>query len=271
MNPITVRTMKFDFPDAHEFHPICIAGSSMLSYTHLGLGLLFSYVEPFIVKSIRKVIDQIQDEELKDQADRFVRQETQHYQRHREFNKLVFSHGYPGLEERCERLNKDYETFYNDKSSQFCVGYLEGFESYTTQAALQSLASGLYDHRKNIPALGDLFKWHMLEEIEHRNVAFDIYESLYGGYAYRTRMCLFAQNHMFRFVNDCVALMSSKDIERYGKKSAITARQNIRVKMNRFGIRIRTMLPGYTPHQYVIPDKLRLLAEHYTQTAQSTR
>ena len=32
MHPITVRQMKFDVPSVDEFHPLCIAGSSALSY-----------------------------------------------------------------------------------------------------------------------------------------------------------------------------------------------------------------------------------------------
>jgi len=263
--------MKFDVPTVNDFDPICIAGSSVLSYTHLGLGLLFAHVEPFIVKLLRKIIHLIQDEVLYEEVDRFARQEAQHYQRHQEFNNIVFAHGYPGLEERCEKLNRDYENFLATKSDQFCIAYIEGFESYTTQAALQSLSSGLYDHRRTARTFGDLFKWHMLEEIEHRNVAFDVYEHIYGNYLFRARMCLLAQNHMFRFVGDCVQLMSSVDIPRHGERSQITARQKVLMALNRIGIRARTMMPGYSPHKHTVPEKLSELAEYYTKHAQNIR
>src|SRR5215831_20327172 len=85
MHSITVRQMKFDVPGADEFHPLCIAGSSVLSYSHLATGLYVTHLEPFFVKSLRRVMDQIRDEALREDADRFSRQEAQHYRRHMDF------------------------------------------------------------------------------------------------------------------------------------------------------------------------------------------
>jgi len=269
MHPITVRQMKFDVPGADEFHPLCIAGSSVLSYSHLATGLYVTHLEPFFVKSLRRVMHQIRDEALREDADRFSRQEAQHYRRHMDFNKAVFAHGYPGLEQRVEVLMRDFEGFLAHRTDQFRIGYIEGFESYTTQFALQVLASGLYDHRHTTRAVGDLFKWHMLEEVEHRNVAFDVYEHLYGDYLYRARMCWVSQHHMFRFIADCEQLMSSADIARHGKRCRITTRQKVLVAMGRVGMRTRTMLPGYTPHDYAVPRTIASLSAYFTQRAQS--
>lgn len=271
MHPITVRTMKFDVPSAEEFHPLCVAGNSALSYTHLAMGLYVAQLEPFFVKSLRRVMDQIRDERLREDVDRFSRQEAQHYQRHIDFNKAVFAHGYPGLEQRVEMLKQEFDGFLDNKTDRFRIGYIEGFESYTTQFALQILASGLYDHRRTARPIGDLFKWHMLEEVEHRNVAFDVYQHLYGGYLRRARMCWVSQQHMFRFIADCARLMSSIDVPRHGERCSVTIRQKALMAASRFGMRARSMLPGYTPHKYAIPQKIAELSAHFTELAQSTR
>lgn len=271
MHPITVRTMTFDIPTAEEFHPLCIAGNSALSYVHLAMSLYLAYLEPFFVKSLRRVLDQISDEELRENADRFVRQETQHYQRHIDFNNMILAHGYPGLEQRINILKKDFEKYLEQASDQFRIGYIEGFESYTTQYALLAIHRGLYDHRRTARPFGELFKWHMLEEIEHRNVAFDVYQHLYGNYPFRVRMCWIAQNHMFRFIADSTKIMSSVDMARYGNQYRVTMKQKLLMATIRIGMRARTMLPGYTPHQYVLPENITELSAHYTQIAQSIR
>jgi predicted metal-dependent hydrolase len=271
MHPITVRAMKFDVPTADEFHPLCIAGSSLLSYTHLAMSLYVAHLEPFFVKSIRRVAALIQDEALREDVDRFSRQEAQHYQRHIDFNQAIFAQGYPGLDDRVERLERDFERFLTDKTDRFRIGYIEGFESYTTQFALSILASGLYDHRDTARPVGDLFKWHMLEEVEHRNVAFDIYSHLYGGYLHRARMCWVAQRHMFRFIVDCMQLMSGFDIARYGKRCRVSIRQRVLMASGQFGMRMRSMLPGYTPHKHTLPPTIAELSAHFTKLAQSTR
>ena len=272
MHPITIRTMQFDVPSDEDFDPVCVAGSSVLSYTHLATSLyVVAHLEPFFVKSLRRVIDRIGDDALREEVDRFSRQEAQHYQRHIDFNKAVYAHGYPGLEQRVDRLKRDFEGFLADKDDRFRIGYIEGFESYTTQFALQILASGLYDHRRTTRAIGNLFKWHMLEEVEHRNVAFDVYEHLFGGYLHRARMCWVSQNHMFRFIADCVRLMSSVDVARHGQRCRITLRQKTLVWTSRFGMRARSMLPGYTPHRYAIPPGIAALSAHFTALAQNIR
>ena len=36
-------------------------------------------------------------------------------------------------------------------------------------------------------------------------------------------------------------------------------------------MRIRSMLPGYTPHRYVVPESVAALSAHFTRIAVSTR
>ena len=166
-------------------------------------------------------------------------------------------------------LKRDFEGFLAHKTDRFHIGYIEGFESYTTQFALRVLVSGLYDHRHTARPVGDLFKWHMLEEVEHRNVAFDVYEHLYGDYLYRALVCWVSQHHMFRFIADCAQLMSSVDAARHGERCRITMRQKVLMAADRLGMRARTMLPGYTPHKYAVPPNIASLSAYFTQRVQS--
>lgn len=271
MHPIPVRTMKFDVPSAADFHPLYLAGSAALSYSHSAFGLYVALLEPFAVKSLRKVLGKIRDDKLREEVDRFCRQEAQHYQRHIDFNKVILAHGYPGLEARIEQLRQDLERVLGNASDRYCVGYVEGFESYTTQFALNMIGSGLYDHRRTHPAFGALFKWHMLEEIEHRTVAFDLYQHLYGGALYRVRMCWISQGHMLRFLDDCADLMSKHDIARHGERCRIGARQKFQLATFPIGMRIRSMLPGYTPRRHKVPEDIARLSAHFTQMAESVR
>ena len=55
-------------------------------------------------------------------------------------------------------------------------------------------------HPKTDKRFAALFEWHMAEEVEHRNVAYDIYQHLYGDYLYRAKMCLIAQSHILKFI-----------------------------------------------------------------------
>jgi predicted metal-dependent hydrolase len=270
MQPITVRKMKFPVPGPGEFHPLCIAGSSVLSYTHLATSLYAAQLEPFLVLALRRVAGRIRDATLREEVERFSRQEAQHYRRHIDFNRAIFAQGYPGLEARVEALKRDFDRFLAEKPDRFCVGFVEGFESFTTQFALAVLGSGLYDHPRTARPIGELFKWHMLEEVEHRNVAYDVYRHLYGGYLHRARLCWVAQRHMLRFMADCMRLMSSFDVPRYGEGCRVTRRQRFGIARSNAGMRLISMLPGYSPHRHAVPPRIAELSAHYTRIAEST-
>ena len=157
-NPITVRNMAFEVPAAEDFNPLYIAGNATLSYLHTALGLYVVHLEPFMVKSMRKVMHNIRDEGLKEEVNRFCRQESQHYQNHVDFNKLVLTRNHPGLEERIMRLLDDFNGYLRDRSDRFCIGFAEGFESYTYQSALVPIGSGMHELEKSDPRFADLFK-----------------------------------------------------------------------------------------------------------------
>ncbi len=272
MHPIPVRTMRFEVPSAAEFHPLYLAGSAALSYNHTAFGLYAALIEPFAVKSFRRVLERIRDAALRERVDRFCRQEAQHYQRHVDFNKTVLAHGYPGLQEKVDRLRDELESFLGAADDRYCIGYIEGFESYTTQFALRMIESGLYDHRRTHPSFGALFKWHLLEEIEHRTVAFDLYRHLFGAdYRHRVRLCWFAQGHQLRFQAECARLMSEADVARHGERCRIGPRQRFALATFPIGLRLRSMLPGYTPHAYRLPQSIASLSEHFTGVAESVR
>lgn len=268
MHPITVRRMRFSVPEG-EFHPLYIAGQAALSYHFTGLGLYVALLEPFIVKSIRRVLPQITDPQLAEEVDRFCRQEAQHYQQHERFNAVIFEHGYPGLRERYEELRADFKRMLDEEDDRYRVGFVEGFEANTTQGALHLLRTGVLRHPKTDSRFGELWTWHMLEEIEHRNVAFDVYQHLYGDWLYRARMCWVAQAHMAGFISDCTRIMSAADVPRHGAACRIRPRDRMLGILTRMVPRLRSMTPGYSPHRYEMPQQVAALSRRFSEQAES--
>src|SRR6056297_3967766 len=111
MHDITVRRIRFDVPTVEEFHPAYMARSAAISYNFTGLGLYVAVLEPFIVKSLRQVLARVTDETLREEVERFCRQEAQHYQQRERFNAVVLGYGYPGLQARIDDLTADFQSF----------------------------------------------------------------------------------------------------------------------------------------------------------------
>jgi len=253
---IPVRRMEFDIPTAEDLDPKWNADNIIQSYFSTGLSLYVAYLEPFLVKSMRRVLDKIEDQHLREEVDRFSRQEAQHYMQHERFNAAILGKGYPGLQERFDVLKADFERFLETKGDRWCVGFVEGFESYTTQVALGALETLRQRHPKTDPRFSALFEWHLLEEVEHRNVAYDIYEHLYGDYLFRVKMCLIAQSHILKFITDCMKIMSPVDVARFDESYRVTPFHRMMVWVGFSPMLVKTWMPSYTPHDYKVPDSV---------------
>jgi len=266
---IPVRRMEFEIPTADDLDPKWLANDIRQSYFSTGLSLYVAYLEPFLVKSMRRVLDEITDQTLKEDVDRFSRQEAQHYMQHERFNAAILGKGYPGLQERFDVLKADFERFLATKGDKWCVGFVEGFEALTTQMALRSLKELRREHPKTDKRFAALYEWHMAEEVEHRNVAYDIYEHLYGDYLFRAKMCLIAQGHILKFITDCMKIMSPVDVARYDSSYAVSAPTRLLVWLGFSPMILKTLLPGYSPHNYVVPDAIETLSTRLSEEAKS--
>ena len=267
--PITVRKMELEFPSPEEFDPLWIRGNPTASYFTLGLSLYLPHLEPYIIKALRAGAHLVEDPEVAAALDKFCRQEAQHYQQHERFNALIHQRDYPGLAAIEAQCHAEFEDWLANKPLKYNIGFAEGFESYTTQTAAAALNSGGFDSPAVEPKLANLFRWHLTEEIEHRTVAFDIWEHLYGDYGYRVKMCWTAQWHVLRFVLRCMDHMSRVDTARYGAQYRIPPYAKmiaVATAMYQFAV---TYLPTYTPYKLKVSPKIRELAESYTEQAQS--
>jgi hypothetical protein len=139
----------------------------------------------------------------------FSAQEAQHFQNHRRVNQIIKSRLDPDVAARIEgieqQLDADYRRFGADKSQRFNLGYAEGFEAMTC-----AMAMSMFERAAAGEGMGSdgrfgpwqqLWAWHAAEEIEHRTVAFNVYEHLHPGWALRAAGALRAQIHFQRYID----------------------------------------------------------------------
>lgn len=177
-----------------------------------------AHVEPFLVKvmtRVKKALDPVTDAELIDDITTFNKQEIQHCKYHLAFNKQLYAQGYEGMAAIEQRYKDDLEHFLENKSLRFNVAYCEGFE------ALGSISAQVYfedvgDYLDGADeAAMNLWKWHLAEEFEHREVCFDSYKRLYGNglfsYLYRLWGFIFAVIHIGNHGKRVVRYLHSVD------------------------------------------------------------
>jgi uncharacterized protein len=190
---IAIRTIPFEFAD--DIAPVW--NPAMPEWSHMvnGASLAMPYLEPFLIKNLREALPQIDDADLRDDVRAFVGQEAQHYTNHRRYNEMLKHSGYPELAQVEESMARGYKQLSN-RSLNWRLAYTAGFETMTI-----GLTAWLIDDRERLFRDADrmvtsLVLWHMVEEIEHKSVAFDVFQAVSGSYSLRVFGLLYGAMHV---------------------------------------------------------------------------
>jgi len=272
LDTITVRHMPFEFPE--EIDPVFIENDHQRSFAFVAGSLLLPHLEPYLIRSMKAAEKHVTDPEILAGLKGFAAQEGQHYRIHMRFNAAVRRAGFPGLEALEKELSDDYQRFTNTKSLRFNLAYAEGFEAIT----MNMIHSMMGDHGlgENLPDYLEMIQWHFVEELEHRTVAFDVYNHVCGGYLYRLCVGAWAQWHFIRWIHRVTQYMLSVSPQPKRSPEEIAA-QNAADRMNNAAsprkllpALLRTYLPSYSPHEVQIAPGIQELAEKYTSMATRT-
>ena len=171
---ITVRKLQFN-PKAIRRH--YFANSPVMSHMLTALSSTFPIGEQFFVHSVRNVRDKVKNEKLQAQITAFIGQEAMHSKAHAEFNDAWRSDDY-NLDRFQAWLARKNE-YVKNLHPKIQLAITCAFEHFTAL-----LGGYILRHPEVLATLDDdavkLWVWHAIEEIEHRAVAFDVYQAVYG-------------------------------------------------------------------------------------------
>jgi predicted metal-dependent hydrolase len=137
------------------------------------VSLLMPHVEPYVVRSVRSALSDLEDPRLQERTRAYLRQEGAHHAQHRRFNDAVCSRS-GALGALDAWMARTYR-YLDRRGPAFGLAYAAGFESVAFTAARwadrhhDELFAGAE------PAAVDLFLWHLAEEVEHKDVAHEVF------------------------------------------------------------------------------------------------
>lgn len=260
---MTVRRMGFCYAStmsAHwneqrpEFSQIVNAGS-----------LAMPYLEPYLIKSMRAARPLIRDEGLRQELDTYIAQESTHCRQHRKFNDELAARGDRAIAAIEATLAADYERRSRDRSLTCGLAYAEGFESMALALGQMLIEDREYLFGGGESGVVSLILWHFVEEIEHKNVAFDVFEHVAGDYWWRVYGLLYATGHIFwRTPGAYQALLREDGRWRDWHSRLPLAKLLVRI-FSKLGPKLaRILLPGYNPRRIAAPDWARAWAGLFT-------
>ncbi len=181
MSTLTVHPARFDWPE--DFDPAWNPLYPDLALVANAVSLLMPYVEPYVVDSVRTVIDQLEPP-LRSEADAYARQEAQHHGQHRRFNRKMAA-SFVGVKQLEAVMSRTFEAL-GRRSPAFGLAFAAGFEGVAYSAA-----RWVADRKQLLdgadPTARSLFLWHLAEEVEHKSVAIEVYRSVCSNETSRRR------------------------------------------------------------------------------------
>lgn len=142
------------------------------------MSIFFPVGERFFIHSVRHYRDRIADPELQKAITAFIGQEAMHGREHELYNELMLQAGVPveKMEGRVNRLLEWAKRRLPPVSQLSATIALEHFTAIMADRLLRKpeMIAGA-DARMRA-----LWRWHALEETEHKAVAFDVYRKVRG-------------------------------------------------------------------------------------------
>lgn len=167
---------------------------------------------------------------------------------------------YPGLEETRQQVQASYEKLLSSNDRRFHLAY-----SAIVELMFAPFARFVVINREPLMAGSDsrvasLLLWHLVEEFEHRNAAYDVYNQVVNSYWFRLKSYPKVIMHI-KEVNDITAAGFEKHIPESDRDAIGPAKTGDMFKrVNKFSLLgmlyelLCTMLPYHRPDNMRQPE-----------------
>lgn len=192
---LTHRKVTFDFSKTTlHWIPSDPFTSQFLSVIHT----ILPAGEFFFCRLYNKAKHDITDEKLLDDVNGFIRQEATHARAHNTgTNDLLIKQGVD-VQPYIDKIEWLFNVLLSDTPLGYTLsknaekrwliarlGLVAAIEHFTCVLGKYALENTRWDEMNADPVILDILRWHAAEEIEHRSVAFDVYQHLSGNYLMR--------------------------------------------------------------------------------------
>lgn len=207
--PLAPRDVSFDLEDEHagRWH----SDNPYISHFWNGLSLMFPEGERFFMRAVSRVRQQIRDPELQEEVAAFLRQEGIHTREHVRYNDTLRRQGYPV--QWLEWLTRLSLRSTRVTSARWQLAITCAFEHFTATLADAVLRDPTVLEGAS-PEFAALWRWHCVEEIEHKAVAFDVYQEIAPGvigYLRRVLIMAFISANFLPYTMVHQVLLASRD------------------------------------------------------------
>jgi predicted metal-dependent hydrolase len=175
--PLRHRRAKFDFDQVPRYWN---GGDPFITRFLDALSVNFPEGERFFIESVLAFENKVSDPKLREEIRLFARQEGQHGAAHTQYNKLLKAQGVD-VDRIVQVLSAHKRATQRDLSPKLQLALTAAAEHLTATLAEGFLHVAPFIGDAAHPEMRALYLWHSVEEVEHKAVAFDVFQQYADG------------------------------------------------------------------------------------------
>ncbi len=179
------RRIRFPFGEGSKYF---VNNDMVFSHFVANLSGAFPPGEELFIRSVRRFADEITDPVLKKRVAGFIGQESVHGQQHRALNEKLVEMGYPIAWWDSEKFVGWVKRIEEVLPPRIPLAVTAAAEHFTAVLAERVLGD---EEIQAIPGelqIWNVLNWHAIEELEHKSVAFDVFQTVGGTEKVRRRV-----------------------------------------------------------------------------------
>lgn len=186
--PGTLAPRRFESPLSSVIPAHWLPGDPAISANLNVYTVLVPSNEAFYMRTFAQCLPRIEDPALRARAKAFIHQEAEHGVAHKRFWRVLDAQGYRfrtaerWVDRGLLRLTDRIAPLGLRMSMVSCVEHINAFMAH------EFLSQRILENAH--PEVRAMLEWHFAEEIEHKDVAFDVLKALWPSYAIRLLGCL---------------------------------------------------------------------------------
>lgn len=180
---IPIRHMDFQF-DAKDVDTTFFKNTELATAYFEALSIFLTFGEDLVIDTARYHRQFLKDPVLKQRVTALIGQEAIHSKMHSEFNDALAQHRFPVAFYRFLADNV-FEYGFKRLPNRMQLSLMAGIEHFTAVLSEYMMKNEAIFFDTDDEKQRALWMWHMLEESEHKDIAYDVYETLSGSYPLR--------------------------------------------------------------------------------------
>jgi uncharacterized protein len=234
---VGIPPRQMEFRPAHDSARHAFFNNNLLASS---MFVVFSGIFPpgerFFMESVRHFRNEIKDPVLKAKVAGFMGQEALHGREHERLNEFFSERGLDvAMPERMIKLSLGLLEYLPARQQLACTTLMEHF---TAHLAEQWLTAENFQKTSD-PEMLKLWYWHALEELEHKSVAYDVFNTVQGTQRERKLAGLYVSAALLPSIVFSWAWLVAQDKERFNLREH---RRGLRELFGRRGF-ISSILP----------------------------